>query len=147
MTIWVDADACPAVVKDILFRAARRTREPLVLVANHPISVPADSHISFIQVRPGFDEADNEIVTRVHRGDLLISADIPLAAQIIGKGAVCLTPRGDWLDEGNIASRLSMRDFMDSLRASGVDSGGQKSFSQRDRLNFANRLDQWLQSR
>lgn len=145
MHIWVDADACPVAIREILFRAARRTGLPLTFIANHPLKMPADSQISFKQVSSGFDKADDEIAARVRDGDLVISADIPLASQVIERGAVCLSPRGELLTKANIAARLSMRDFMDTLRSSGVDTGGHKSFSQRDRQQFANQLDFMLQ--
>lgn len=147
MHIWVDADACPVAVRDILFRAARRTGTELTFIANHPLKMPADSHITFMQVASGFDIADDEIASRVTAGDLVISADIPLASQVIERGALCLSPRGELLDKGNIAARLSMRDFMDTLRSSGVETGGHKSFNQRDRMEFANQLDRILQTR
>lgn len=146
MHIWVDADACPVVIREILFRAAQRTGLSMTLIANHPLKIPPSPLIQFMQVSHGFDVADNEIVDRVTAGDLVISADIPLAADIIAKGAWCLSPRGELFDKSNIAARLSMRDFMDTLRSSGVDTGGHKSFSHKDRLNFANQLDKLLQS-
>jgi hypothetical protein len=139
--IWVDADACPGPVREILFRASRRTGLPLTFIANHPLKMPADSQITFKQVTAGFDKADDEIAGLVRPGDLVISADIPLASTVIERGALCLSPRGELLDKSNIAARLSMRDFMDTLRSSGVDTGGQKTFHQRDRQQFANTLD------
>lgn len=145
MHIWVDADACPTVIREILFRAARRTQIPLTFIANHPLKMPADSHIRFMQVGSGFDKADDEIASRVTAGDLVISADIPLASSVIGQGALCLSPRGELLDKSNIAARLTMRDFMDTLRSSGVETGGHKTFSQRDQQQFANQLDKILQ--
>jgi hypothetical protein len=147
MQIWVDADACPSVIREILFRAARRTQIPLTFIANHPLMMPADSHIRFIQVSSGFDKADDEIASRVRAGDLVISADIPLASSVIQQGALCLSPRGELLDKGNIAARLTLRDFMDTLRSSGVETGGHKTFSQRDQQQFANQLDKLLQKR
>lgn len=141
MHIWVDADACPGPVREILFRASRRTSLPLTFIANHPLKMPADSQITFKQVTAGFDKADDEIAGLVRPGDLVISADIPLASTVIERGALCLSPRGELLDKSNIAARLSMRDFMDTLRSSGVDTGGQKTFHQRDRQQFANILD------
>ncbi len=141
MHIWVDADACPGPVREILFRASRRTGLPLTFIANHPLKMPADSQITFKQVTAGFDKADDEIAGLVRPGDLVISADIPLASTVIERGALCLSPRGELLDKSNIAARLSMRDFMDTLRSSGVDTGGQKTFHQRDRQQFANTLD------
>jgi uncharacterized protein len=144
MHIWVDADACPGPIREILFRASRRTGIALTFIANHPLKMPADSQINFIQVTAGFDKADEEIALLVHRGDLVISADIPLASAVIERGALCLSPRGELLDKGNIAARLSMRNFMDTLRSSGVDTGGHKTFHQRDRQQFARQLDRIL---
>lgn len=142
--IWVDADACPGVVKDILFRASRRTGVPLVLVANRPLAVPASPHISFLQVRRGFDEADNEIVARMNPGDLVVTQDIPLAADAIAKGGLAISPRGEVYSPETIGERLAMRDFLDSLRSTGVDTGGPSGFSQRDSQAFARQLDGWL---
>ena len=144
MKIWVDADACPGVIKDILFRAAERTGVQLTLVANHSIPVPKSRHIKFLQVRSGFDVADNEIVKRLDAGDLVITADIPLAADVIDKGGYALNPRGELYTANNIRARLNMRDFMDTLRASGVDTGGPPALSQGDRKSFANHLDKLL---
>lgn len=144
MPIWVDADACPKVIKEILFRAANRVGVPLTLVANQPLPVPRSRHIRAVQVATGFDVADNHIVQHVQPGDLVITADIPLAAAVVAKGGRALDPRGELYTEGNIRERLSMRDFMDSLRGSGVDTGGPASFSQADRQAFANQLDRWL---
>ncbi len=144
MKIWVDADACPAVIKEILFRAAERTEVPLTLVANQPLRIPRSPHISMLQVGHGFDVADKEIVKRLEPGDLVITADIPLAADAIEKGAQALNPRGELYSEENIRDRLNMRDFMDSLRSSGVVTGGPPAFSKSDRMNFANQLDSIL---
>lgn len=144
MKIWVDADACPAVIKDILFRAAQRTEVSLTLVANQPINVPASRHIAFLQVMRGFDVADNEIVRRMSAGDLVITQDIPLAADVIGRGGHALSPRGEVYSTETIGERLAMRDFMDSLRSTGVDTGGPAALSQRDRQAFARQLDIWL---
>ncbi len=144
MKIWVDADACPVVIKDILFRAAERTKVPLALVANQPIRIPPSRNISFIQVASGFDVADNEIVKRTNKGDLVITSDIPLAAEVIEKGAQALTPRGEMYTLENIKARLTMRDFMESLRASGVDTGGPAALNHGDRQAFANQLDKIL---
>ncbi|MEN8142954.1 MAG: YaiI/YqxD family protein [Thermodesulfobacteriota bacterium] len=141
MKIWVDADACPAVIKDILFRAAERTGVQLTLVANHPLRVPRSQSISFLQVPAGADVADQEIVKRLSDGDLVITADIPLAAQVVEKGGHALDPRGELYSAENIGGRLNMRDFMDTLRASGIETGGPASLSQRDRQSFANHLD------
>ncbi len=147
MHIWVDADACPVVVKEILFRAAERTRTPVTLVANQPIRVPPSTHIRFLQVPTGFDVADNEIVRRVGTDDLVITADIPLAAEVIGKGALALSPRGELYTRDNIGARLDLRNFMESLRASGVDTGGPAAFDHTDRKAFADQLDRLLRQR
>lgn len=144
MNIWVDADACPGVIKDILFRAANRTGTPLTLVANQPIQVPTSKFIKTVQVPRGFDVADNEIVKRVEPGDLVITADIPLAAEVVEKGGHALNPRGELYTRENIRARLNMRDFMDTLRASGVNTGGPPALNQRDRQEFANSLDRFL---
>lgn len=144
MKIWVDADACPAVVKDILFRAARRTGISLTLVANQPIRVPRSPNISTLQVASGFDVADNEIVKRLEPGDLVITADIPLASDAIDRQAIALNPRGELYTRNNIKARLNMRDFMDSLRGAGVDTGGPPPFNQNDRHAFARQLDRLL---
>jgi uncharacterized protein YaiI (UPF0178 family) len=142
--IWVDADACPKVIKEILFRAADRVSMPLTLVANQALQVPRSRYIRSIQVAAGFDVADNHIVQQAAAGDLVITADIPLAAEVIAKGCLALNPRGDLYTEDNIRQRLNMRDFMDTLRSSGVDTGGPASFSQADRQAFANQLDRLL---
>ena len=144
MKIWVDADACPGVIKDILFRAAERTGIEITLVANHSIPVPPSRHIKFLQVRSGFDVADNEIVKRLDGGDLVITSDIPLAADVIEKGGCALSPRGELYTANNIKARLNMRDFMDTLRASGIDTGGPPALSQSDRKAFADHLDKFL---
>jgi uncharacterized protein YaiI (UPF0178 family) len=144
MKIWVDADACPAVIKDILFRAAKRTGILLTLVANQPVNVPASGNIRTIRVAPGFDVADGEIVKRLEPGDLVITADIPLAAEVIEKGGHALNPRGELYTVENVRARLNMRDFMDTLRASGVNTGGPPAIHQRDRQDFANNLDRFL---
>jgi uncharacterized protein YaiI (UPF0178 family) len=144
--IWVDADACPKVIKEILFRAADRVGVPVILVANQPIHVPRSRHIRSILVAGGFDVADNHIVQQLETGDLVITADIPLAAEVIDKGGLALNPRGELYTEDNIRQRLNMRDFMDTLRGSGVDTGGPASFSQADRQAFANQLDRLLTS-
>ncbi len=142
--IWVDADACPRVIKDILYRAAERMAMELLLIANQPLQVPRSAYIRAIQVPAGFDVADNYIAAHAVSGDLLVSADIPLAAEVIGKGVTVLSPRGEHYDEVNIRERLSMRDFMTELRSSGVETGGQAVFNQSDRQRFANQLDRWL---
>lgn len=144
MKIWVDADACPVVIKDILFRAAERTGVQLTLVANQPVRIPPSPHIKFLQVPSGFDVADNEIVNRLGAGDLVITSDIPLAAEAIEKGAHALSPRGELYSADNIRARLNMRDFMDTLRASGIDTGGPAALKHSDRQSFANHLDKLL---
>lgn len=144
MQIWVDADACPLAIKEILYRAADRARVRLTLVANKLLRTPASPFIRAIQVPRGFDVADNEIARQVQPGDLVITADIPLAAQVIERGGHALDPRGEVYTSDNIRERLTMRDFMDELRASGVDTGGPSSFSQSDRHAFAKQLDQFL---
>lgn len=144
MKIWVDADACPVVIKEILYRAAKRTGTEMTLVANQPLSVPRSPLIKTVQVGAGFDVADDEIVKRADAGDLVITADIPLAAEIIEKGAHALNPRGELYTTENIKARLNMRDFMDTLRGSGIQTGGPKEFSQPDRQAFANALDRLL---
>ena len=144
MHIWVDADACPRVIKDILFRAAERTQTPMTLVANQFLSTPPCPIITSIQVAAGFDVADNYIVQKAQPGDLVITADIPLASEVVDKKAVALNPRGELYTKENIRQRLSMRDFLDTLRSSGVDTGGPKSFSEQDRREFANQLDRLL---
>lgn len=147
MQIWVDADACPRVIKDILFRAAERWQIHVILVANQLIAVPRSAYIRAVQVPHGFDVADNEIVQRAEVGDLVITADIPLAAEVIEKGAIALNPRGERYSPENIRERLNMRDFMDTLRASGIESGGPAAFSQADRQAFAAQLDRLLAQR
>lgn len=144
MKIWIDADACPGVIKEILFRAAERTKRHLILIANHPLYVPPSPFIRMQQVESGFDVADNEIVKRVESGDLVITSDIPLAAQVIKKQDLVLSPRGELYTRENIGARLSMRNFMEDLRASGVDTGGLSALSQNDRKTFANQLDKLL---
>ncbi len=144
MKIWVDADACPVVIKDILFRAAERTGVQMTLVANHPVRIPSSRCIKFLQVKSGFDVADNEIVKRLDAGDLVITSDIPLAADVIEKGGYALNPRGELYTDDNIKARLNMRDFMDTLRSSGIDTGGPPALSQSDRQSFANNLDKFL---
>jgi uncharacterized protein YaiI (UPF0178 family) len=142
--IWVDADACPKVIKEILYRAVERVRIPLVLVANQPLQVPGSRYIRTIQVGAGFDIADNYIVQQAQAGHLVITADIPLAAEVIPKGCLALNPRGDLYTEENIRQRLTMRDFMDTLRGSGIQTGGPAPLGQADRQAFANQLDRLL---
>lgn len=147
MKIWVDADACPAAIKDILYRAANRAQLPLTLIANQMLRVPPSPWIRALQVQSGFDVADQRIVQEVVAGDLVISADIPLAAQVVAKGALVLDPRGDLLDASNIQERLTLRNFMDGLRSGGVETGSPAAFSAADRQAFANRLDGLLARR
>ncbi|HWV18639.1 MAG TPA: YaiI/YqxD family protein [Rhodocyclaceae bacterium] len=144
MQIWVDADACPGVIKEILFRAAERRQIALVLVANQLIRHPPSPWIRAVQVEKGFDVADNHIVDAANAGDLVITADIPLAAAVIDKGAHALNPRGEFYSRENIRQLLDMRNFMDTLRSSGVETGGPPAFNQGDRQNFANQLDRFL---
>lgn len=144
MKIWVDADACPVVIKEILFRAAERTRVETILVANQLMRVPPSKVISALQVPAGFDVADDEIVKRVEAGDLVITSDIPLAAEVIDKDALALSPRGELLTRANIKARLNMRDFLDTLRASGEHTGGPAAMNQADRKAFADQLDRLL---
>jgi uncharacterized protein YaiI (UPF0178 family) len=145
--VWVDADACPAVVKDILFRAADRAQVAVTLVANQWLRTPPSRWIRSLQVAGGYDVADTAIVERVHAGDLVVTQDIPLAARVLDKGAVAVNPRGDLYTPDNMAERLSMRNFMDELRGSGVQTGGPATFHARDRQAFANQLDRWLAQR
>jgi uncharacterized protein YaiI (UPF0178 family) len=145
MQIWVDADACPGVVREILFRAADRTGVQLTLVANQPLNTPSSPNIASLQVPRGFDVADDEIVKRLNAGDLVITGDIPLAAEVIEKGGHALSPRGEMHTRENIGARLNMRDFLDTMRSSGVEmGGGPAAFSQRDKQTFANELDRFL---
>jgi len=144
MRIWVDADACPNVIKDILFRAAERARVTLTLVANQPVRTPPSPFIRSVQVPAGFDAADDRIVQLVEAGDLVVTADIPLAAGVIGKGAHALDPRGELYSTDNIKEKLAIRKLMDELRSSGIETGGPASFSTADRQAFANRLDRLL---
>ncbi len=144
MQIWVDADACPVVVKEILFRAAERARVQLTLVANQPMQVPKSPFISSKRVGSGFDVADDYIAAQVTKGDLVITADIPLAADVIKNGGEALNPRGERYTEENIRQRLAMRDFMETMRSSGVQTGGPPPLNQTDRRNFANELDRFL---
>jgi uncharacterized protein len=143
-SIWVDADACPKVIKEILFRAAERTGVTVTLVANHPLAVPRLPSLRVLQVTSGFDVADSEIVRRAIPGDLVITADIPLAAQIIANGGEALNPRGERYSPDTIRGILTMRDFMDTMRASGHVGGGPPALTQADRNAFASHLDTWL---
>jgi len=144
MKIWVDADACPVVIKEILFRAAERAGVETTLVANQAIHVPQSRWIKRLQVSSGYDVADNEIVRRLVEGDLVVTSDIPLAAEVIEKGGNALSPRGERYSTENIKARLNIRDFMDTLRASGINTGGPPALSQADRKSFANHLDRIL---
>lgn len=144
MSIWVDADACPRAVRDILFRAAGRRQVMVTLVANQAIAIPRSRHIRMLQVARGFDVADNEIAARVAAGDLVVTADIPLAADVLAKGAEVISPRGERFTENNIGERLNMRDFMDTMRTSGLAGGGPPPLSAADRQAFANVLDRYL---
>jgi len=145
MKIWVDADACPVVIKEILYRAAERKKISLVLVANQSLQTPPSSFISFLQVQSGFDKADDEIVKRMSAGDLIITADIPLAAEALEKNGHALSPRGEMFNKGTIGARLNMRDFLDTMRSSGEHTGGPPPLSQNDRKAFADKLDRFLQ--
>jgi len=144
MQIWVDADACPKVIKEILFRAAERRQIQLTLVANKMLYCPPSKVIRAMQVPAGFDVADNKIAQMVEQGDLVVTADIPLAADVIERGGHALNPRGEFYSKDNIQERLTMRNFMEGLRGSGVETGGPASFSQGDRQAFANQLDRFL---
>lgn len=144
ITLWVDADACPAVMKEILFRAANRVQVPMNLVANHWMKVPASPLIKLIQVESGFDVADDYIVQHVNKDDLVITSDIPLASEVIEKGAHVITARGEKLTLTNIRQKLNMRDFMDTMRASGEVGGGPPALGAKDKQAFGNSLDQYL---
>ncbi len=144
MKIYVDADACPNVIKSIIFRASDRTKTEVLLVANQYMATPASKLITAIQVHQGFDVADDEIVKRVNAGDIVITSDIPLASDVIDKGTTALNPRGELYTTDNIKARLQMRNFMETLRNSGVDTGGPAALNQKDRENFANQLNKLL---
>ena len=146
MHLWVDADACPVVIKEIIFRAAERKQLPTTLVANQMLRTPPSRFIRAVQVPAGFDVADNYIVEQSQPGDIVITADIPLAAGVIERGAVAINPRGELYSKENIRESLAMRNFMDELRSSGVQTGGPAAFSQADRQAFANQLDRLLAS-
>jgi uncharacterized protein len=141
MQIWVDADACPRPIKEILFRAAERCRMDLILVANQPLRVPPSPHIRTLQVAGGLDEADREIVRRMAAGDLVVTADVPLAAAVIDRGGLALDPRGELLTPENIRERLTVRNLLDEMRGSGFQGGGPPALGPKDRQAFANRLD------
>ncbi|UCX04978.1 YaiI/YqxD family protein [Shewanella glacialimarina] len=142
--IWVDADACPNPVKEMLFRAAERKSVNIILVANQMIKIPISPFIKMIRVSSGFDEADNYIVEQLHQGDLVITADIPLASDAIDKGALAINPRGNVYTTENIKQTVTMRDFMEEMRSSGVHTQGPNTFSQTDKHAFAQSLDKWL---
>lgn len=145
MQIWVDADACPGVIKDIIFRASERTNTKVILVANQPLRVPLNGLASTIQVPKGFDVADNKILQLIQPGDIVIAADIPLADEVVAKNVHAINPRGELYTAENIKDRLATRDLMEQLRDSGMVSGGPKTLGLRDRQNFANQLDELLQ--
>jgi uncharacterized protein YaiI (UPF0178 family) len=144
MQIWVDADACPRVIKEILFRAAQRVGVKTTLVANQPMQIPGSDYIEAVQVRSGLDVADGYIVQHLQPEDLVITADIPLAAAVIEQGGYALNPRGEFYTANNVRERLALRDFMTQLRSGGVETGGPPAFSPRDREAFANQLDRFL---
>ncbi len=144
MKIWVDADACPRAVKNILFRVADRTKISVTFVANKRLQLPSSPHIHLIHVGHGADIADDEIANKCEAGDLIITADIPLAARVVKKGALALDPRGRLYDQNNIGQLLDMRNFMDSLRGSGIETGGPSSFGQKEKMKFANELDRFI---
>ena len=147
MNIWVDADACPVVIKEILFRAADRVNLQLTLVANQALKIPQSKNIRMLQVEQGFDIADNEIVRRVEPNDLVITSDIPLADEVITKGALALSSRGELYTKDTIKARLNIRDFMETMRSSGIQTGGPAALSQTERREFANHLDRILAKR
>jgi len=144
MQIWVDADACPKVIKEILFRLADRRKVHITLLANSFMRIPNSSYIEFLKVPAGLDEADKQIVQKTLSGDLVITADIPLAADVIKKGGYALNPRGEFYTEENVKTHLSMRNFMDELRNNGVDTGGPPAFNMKNRQAFANQLDRFV---
>lgn len=144
MQIWVDADACPKIIKDILFRAAIRTQTALILVSNHALSTPPSPFITKMQVLAGFDVADNKIIDNIQAGDLVVTGDIPLAAAVVDKGAIALNPRGELYAPANIKERLAIRNLSTDLRGSGVRTGGPPTISKREIQNFANELDKML---
>ena len=144
MTIWIDADACPVAIKEILYRAAERTRTPLILVANQSLRTPGSTVISSVRVSQGFDEADDYLVHHAQPGDLVISSDIPLAARLLANKVEVITPRGEPMTEANIGERLAIRDFLDTMRGSGIQSGGPAPLNATDKQQFANALDRWL---
>ena len=147
MKIWVDADACPRPIKEILYRVADRTEIPVTLVTNQGVRIPDSAYINLIQVGQGADVADDEIANKCKAGDLIITADIPLAARVVEKVALALDPRGKIYDKNNIGQLLDMRNFMEELRGSGIETGGPPSFGQKDRFKFANELDRFIAQR
>ena len=147
MKILVDADACPVVIRDILLRAAERTETKMIFVANQFVNIQFSENVSLMQVESGFDMADKEIVKQAEVGDLVITSDIPLASEAIDKGALALSPRGELLNKANVKARLNIRDFMDTMRSSGIQTGGPPPLNQRDKQQFANHLDKWLHSK
>lgn len=147
MQIWIDADACPVVIKEIIFRAAQRTQTKAIFVANHDVKVPPSNWLAKLQVSGGYDVADHEIERRVMSGDIVVTADIPLADAVIDKNAHVISPRGERLTKENIKSRLNIRDFMETLRASGVHTGGPPPLSHTDRKTFADMLDTILRQK
>ncbi|MGS0683048.1 YaiI/YqxD family protein [Shewanella sp. 125m-7] len=144
MKVWVDADACPGVIKEILFRVADRAKVEVTLVANHWMRIPPSAYINLVTVSSGFDVADDEIVKLLTAGDLVITADIPLASEVIDNGGVALNPRGELYTEQNIKSILNMRDFMDTMRASGVQTGGPAAIGASEKQAFGNQLDRYI---
>ncbi len=147
LQIWVDADACPRVIKEILFRASEKRGIPMTLVANKPMPTPPRSQIRSLQVPGGLDEADGKIVELLREGDLVVTADIPLAARVIDKGGFALDPRGEFFTSDNIGERLAIRNLLDELRGAGVETGGPPAFNPGDRMAFANQLDRFLTRR
>ncbi|MCG8311833.1 MAG: YaiI/YqxD family protein [Pseudomonadales bacterium] len=147
MQIWVDADACPVVIREIICRAATRTKVLVTFVSNHFLPLPKSAFVKALQVPSGFDVADNEIAKQVAEGDLVVTSDIPLASEAIDKGAIALSSRGELFTAENIKARLNIRDFMDTLRSSGIETGGTPALSQSDRQEFANQLDRFLAKR
>ncbi len=144
MQIWVDADACPAEVRELLYRAARKRRVRVTLVANQSLRMPTSEFIDFLLAPPGTNAADQRIVEKVQSGDLVITADIPLAADVVAAGGTALNPRGELYDESNVGAKLANRNLLDQLRGEGMITGGPSNYSARDRQEFANQLDRWL---
>ncbi|HAH43764.1 YaiI/YqxD family protein [Gimesia sp.] len=144
MQVWVDADACPAEIKEVLFRAAKRTQIKVTLVANQPLRTPRSEFVDSLLVPAGLNVADQRIVELTAAGDLVVTADIPLAAQVVEKGAQALNPRGTLYTDENVGQRLASRDLMDDLRGEGLVTGGPANFNAKDRQAFANQLDRWL---